>query len=146
MQATRNGAEMLEDFIEAVKLMQIHPDSNGKVGIVGFCYGGGVCNNVAVRVPTLAASAPYYGSAAQPADAAKINAPLLITLAGIDERVNATYPAYVEALKAAGKTHTVHTYDGCQHGFHNDTTPRFDAENARVAWTRTLDFFRKHLA
>ena len=146
LQATRNGAEMLEDFIEAVKLMQIHPESNGKVGIVGFCYGGGVCNNVAVRVPTLAASAPYYGAAAQPADAAKINAPLLITLAGIDERVNATYPAYVEALKAAGKTHIVHTYDGCQHGFHNDTTPRFDPENARVAWNRTLEFFRKHLA
>ena len=81
MQATRNGAEMLEDFIEAVKLMQIHPDSNGKVGIVGFCFGGGICNNVAVRVPTLAASAPYYGGAAKPEDAAKINAPLLITLA-----------------------------------------------------------------
>jgi carboxymethylenebutenolidase len=146
MQATRNGAEMLEDFIEAVKLMQIHPDSNGKVGIVGFCFGGGVCNNVAVRVPTLGASAPYYGGAAKPEDAAKINAPLLITLAGIDERVNATYPAYEAALKAAGKTYTIHTYEGCQHGFHNDTTPRFDAENARVAWTRTLDFFRKHLA
>ena len=146
MQATRNGAEMLEDFIEAVKLMQIHPDSNGKVGIVGFCFGGGVCNNVAVRVPTLGASAPYYGGAAKPEDAAKINAPLLITLAGIDERVNATYPPYEAALKAAGKTYTIHTYEGCQHGFHNDTTPRFDAENARVAWTRTLDFFRKHLA
>ncbi len=145
MQATRNSAEMLEDFIEAVKLMQAHPDCTGKVGIVGFCFGGSISNSVAVRVPTLAASAPYYGSAAKPEDAAKINAPLLITLAGIDERVNATYPPYEEALKAAGKTFTVHTHAGCQHGFHNDTTPRFDAENARIAWNRTLDFFRKHL-
>lgn len=146
MQATRNGAEMLEDFIEAVKLMQARPDCTGKVGIVGFCFGGGVCNNVAVRVPTLAASAPYYGSAAKPEDAARINAPLLITLAGFDDRVNATYPPYEVALKAAGKTYTIHTYEGCQHGFHNDTTPRFDPENARIAWNRTLDFFRKHLA
>lgn len=145
LQATRNGAEMLEDFITAVQLMQTHSESTGKVGIVGFCFGGGICNNVAVRVPTLAASAPYYGSAAKPEDAAKINAPLLITLAGIDERVNATYPPYEAALKAAGKTYTLHTYEGCQHGFHNDTTPRFDPENARVAWNRTLDFFRQHL-
>lgn len=146
LQSQRTGADMLEDFIEAVKLLQQHPLSNGKVGIVGFCFGGGICNNVAVRVPTLAASAPYYGSAAQPADAEKIKAPLLITLAGIDERINAGYPAYEEALKKAGKTFTTHTYAGCQHGFHNDTTPRFDPENARIAWNRTLDFFRKHLA
>lgn len=145
MQSMRNGAEMLEDFIAAVKLMQSHPDCTGKVGIVGFCFGGGVCNNVAVRVPTLAASAPYYGSAAKPEDVTKINAPLLITLAGLDERVNATYPPYEAALKAAGKAYTIHTYEGCQHGFHNDTTPRFDPENARVAWNRTLEFFRKHL-
>ncbi len=145
MQSTRNGAEMLEDFIAAVKLMQSHPDCTGKVGIVGFCFGGGVCNNVAVRVPTLAASAPYYGSAAKPEDVAKINAPLLITLAGLDERVNATYPPYEAALKAADKAYTIYTYEGCQHGFHNDTTPRFDPENARVAWNRTLEFFRKHL-
>jgi carboxymethylenebutenolidase len=145
MQATRNGAEMLEDFIEAVKLMQIHPDSNGKVGIVGFCFGGGICNNVAVRVPTLGASAPYYGAAAPVADVPKINAPLLITLAGIDERINAAYPAYEDALRKASKTFTTHTSAGCQHGFHNDTTPRFDPENARLAWNRTLDFFRQHL-
>lgn len=145
LQATRNGAEMLEDFIAAVKLMQAHPDCTGKVGIVGFCFGGGICNNVAVRVPTLGASAPYYGGAAALDDVPKINAPLLITLAGLDERVNAGYPAYEEALKKAGKTYTLHTYANCQHGFHNDTTPRFDPENARVAWARTLDFFRKHL-
>jgi carboxymethylenebutenolidase len=145
MQATRNGAEMLEDFIAAVQLMQAHPECTGKVGIVGFCFGGGVCNNVAVRVPTLGASAPYYGGAAALADIPKIQAPLLITLAGIDERINAAYPAYEAELKKAGKTVTVHTYEGCQHGFHNDTTPRFDPENARLAWIRTLDFFRQHL-
>jgi carboxymethylenebutenolidase len=145
MQASRNGAEMLEDFIAAVQLMQGRADCTGKVGIVGFCYGGGVCNNVAVRVPTLSASAPYYGAAAAVADVPKINAPLLITLAGIDERVNAPYPAYEAALKAAGKAFTSYTYEGCQHGFHNDTTPRFDPENARLAWNRTLEFFRKHL-
>lgn len=146
MQASRNGAEMLEDFIAAVELMQKHPECTGKVGIVGFCFGGGVCNNVAVRVPTLAASAPYYGGAAALADAPKIQAPLMVTLAGIDERINAAYPAYEAELKKAGKTVTVHTYEGCQHGFHNDTTLRFDPENARVAWNRTLDFFRLHLA
>ena len=145
LQATRNGAEMLEDFIAAVKLMQAHPESNGKVGIVGFCFGGGICNNVAVRMPTLGASAPYYGGAPALEDVAKIQAPLLITLAGLDERVNAAYPAYEGALRQAGKIYTLHSYDGCQHGFHNDTTPRFDPENARVAWTRTLDFFRQHL-
>lgn len=145
MQASRNGPEMLEDFVAAVQLMQAHPECTGKVGIVGFCFGGGICNNVAVRVPTLAASAPYYGGAAALADVPKIQAPLLVTLAGIDERVNAAYPAYEAELKKAGKTVTVHTYEGCQHGFHNDTTPRFDPENARVAWNRTLDFFRQHL-
>jgi len=146
LQAQRNAAEMLEDFIAAVELMQGRVDCTGKVGIVGFCFGGGICNNVAVRVPTLAASAPYYGAAAAVADVPKIQAPLLITLAGIDERINAAYPAYQEALTQAGKTFTSYTYEGCQHGFHNDTTPRFDPENARVAWNRTLDFFRKHLA
>ena len=146
MQASRNAADMLEDFVAAVQLMQAHPESTGKVGIVGFCFGGGICNNVAVRVPTLAASAPYYGGAAALADVPKIQAPLLVTLAGIDERINAAYPAYEAELKRAGKAVTVHTYQGCQHGFHNDTTPRFDPENARVAWNRTLDFFRQHLA
>ena len=146
MQASRNAADMLEDFVAAVQLMQAHPESTGKVGIVGFCFGGGICNNVAVRVPTLAASAPYHGGAAALADVPKIQAPLLVALAGIDERINAAYPAYEAELKRAGKTVTVHTYQGCQHGFHNDTTPRFDPENARVAWNRTLDFFRQHLA
>ncbi len=146
LQAQRNGAEMLEDFIAAVQLMQGRADCTGKVGIVGFCFGGGICNNVAVRLPTLSAAAPYYGAAAAVADVPKIQAPLLITLAGVDERINAAYPAYQEALTRAGKTFSVHIHEGCQHGFHNDTTPRFDPENARVAWNRTLDFFRKHLA
>jgi len=146
LQATRSGAEMLEDFIAAVKLMQAHPDCNGKVGIVGFCFwrpdlqqrGGARADPRRVGAD--------YGAAAALEDVAKIQAPLLITLAGLDERVNAAYPAYEDALKKAGKTYTLHTYAGCQHGFHNDTTPRFDPENARVAWNRTLDFFRQHLA
>jgi len=146
LQSKRNGPEMLEDFIAAVELMQKHPEGNGKVGVTGFCYGGGVSNQLAVRVPTLAAAAPYYGAAPAKEDVAKINAPLLIHLAGIDDRINAGYPAYEEALKAAGKTYTLHKYEGCNHGFHNDTTPRFDPENARVSWNRTLDFFRQHLA
>ena len=101
---------------------------------------------MAVRVPTLGASAPYYGAAAALEDVPKIQAPLLVTLAGVDERVNAAYPDYEDAMKKAGKTYTLHAYAGCQHGFHNDTTPRFDPENARIAWNRTLDFFRQHLA
>jgi carboxymethylenebutenolidase len=137
---------MFEDFVTAVELLQKHPESNGKVGIVGFCYGGGVCNNMAVRMPSLGAAVPFYGAAAKPEDVEKIKAPLLIQLAGVDERINAAYPAYEEALKKAGKTFVSHTYANCQHGFHNDTTPRFDQENARVAWNRTLEFFRKHLA
>jgi carboxymethylenebutenolidase len=145
LQSRRNGPEMLEDFIAAVELMQTHPDSNGRVGVAGFCYGGGVANQLAVRVPTLAAAVPYYGAAPAKDDVAKINAPLLIHLAGIDDRINAGYPVYEEALKAAGKTYALHRYEGCNHGFHNDTTPRFDPANARVSWNRTLDFFRQHL-
>jgi carboxymethylenebutenolidase len=145
MQATRNGAEMLEDFIAAVALMQKHGESTGKVGVTGFCYGGGVCNQLAIRVPTLAASVPYYGAAGAEADAEKVKAPLLVNLASTYERINAGYPAWEAALKKAGKEITVHTYPDTQHGFHNDTTPRFNPEQARVAWNRTLEFWDKHL-
>jgi carboxymethylenebutenolidase len=145
MQATRNGAEMLEDFIAAVELIQKHGDSTGKVGVVGFCYGGGVCNQLAIRVPALGASAPFYGAAGAEADAVKVNAPIMANLAATDERVNAGYPAWEAALKKAGKEVTVHSYPETQHGFHNDTTPRFSPEQARIAWNRTLEFWDKHL-
>ncbi len=145
LQSGRDSAQMMEDFVAAVQLMQSHAGSTGKVGVTGFCYGGGVSNQMAVRVPDLAAAVPYYGAAAKPEEVAAIRAPLLVHLAGSDERVNAGYPPYEAALKAAGKSATVHTYAGTQHGFHNDTTPRFDPENARLSWTRTLEFFSEHL-
>jgi carboxymethylenebutenolidase len=145
MQSTRNGAEMLEDFIAAVELMQKHAESTGKVGVTGFCYGGGVCNQLAIRVPQLAASVPYYGAAGAEADAGKVNAPLMVNLASSDDRINAGYPAWEAALKRAGKDVAVHSYPETQHGFHNDTTPRFNPEQARIAWNRTLEFWGKHL-
>jgi len=145
MQSSRNGAEMLEDFIAAVKLMQKHADSTGKVGVTGFCFGGGICNQLAIRVPDLGASVPYYGAAGAEADAGKVQAPLMVNLASSDDRVNASYPAWEAALKKAGKDVTVHTYPDTQHGFHNDTTPRFNPEQARLAWNRTLEFWDKHL-
>jgi carboxymethylenebutenolidase len=145
MQSKRNGAEMLEDFIAAVGLMEKHPESTGKVGVTGFCYGGGVCNQLAIRVPTLAAAAPFYGAAGAEADAVKVNAPLMCNLAANDERVNAGYPAWEAALKKAGKEVSVHRYPGTQHGFHNDTTPRFEPEQARTAWNRTLEFWAQYL-
>jgi len=145
MQASRNGPEMLEDFIAAVELMQKHPESTGKVGVTGFCYGGGVCNQLAIRVPTLAASVPFYGAVGAEADAVKVNAPLMCNIAASDDRINAGYPAWEAALKKAGKEITVYQYPGTQHGFHNDTTPRFEPEQARIAWNRTLEFWVKHL-
>jgi len=145
MQSSRNGPEMLEDFVAAVELMQKHPESTGKVGVTGFCYGGGVCNQLAIRVPTLAASVPFYGAVGAEADAVKVNAPLMCNIAASDDRINAGYPAWEAALKKAGKEITVYQYPGTQHGFHNDTTPRFEPEQARIAWNRTLEFWAKHL-
>jgi len=145
MQATRNGPEMLEDFIAATELLLKHPDSTGKVGCVGFCYGGGVCNQLAIRVPALSASVPFYGAVGAEADAAKVNAALMCNIAASDDRINAGYPAWEAALKKAGKVITVHQYPDTQHGFHNDTTPRFSPEQARIAWNRTLEFWDKHL-
>ncbi len=146
LQSTRNGAEMLEDFIAAVELMQKHAESTGKVGVTGFCFGGGVCNQLAIRVPTLGASVPYYGAAGSEADAAKVVAPLMCNIASSDERINAGYPVWEAALKKAGKDVTVHSYPDTQHGFHNDTTPRFNPEQARLSWNRTLEFWGKHLS
>ena len=121
------------------------PGSTGKVGAVGFCYGGGVCNALAVAYPELAASVPFYGRQADAADVPAIQAPLLLHYAGLDERVNAGWPAYEAALKANGKIYEAYIYDGANHGFHNDTTPRYDEAAAELAWERTLGWFEKHL-
>ncbi len=145
LQRQRDRNEMLEDFIAAVSFVRNHRRCTGKVGAVGFCYGGGVCNALAVRLPELAAAVPYYGRQADAADVPRINAPLLIHYAEHDERINAGWPAYKEALEAAGKEFAVHFYPGTNHGFHNDTTPRFDAAAAELSWRRTIEFFRENL-
>jgi carboxymethylenebutenolidase len=136
---------MMEDWIAAFEFLKAHPVSTGRVGAVGFCYGGGVVNQLAVRRPDLGAGVPFYGSAPDPEDVPNIRAPLLIQYAGLDERVNARWPAYKEALDAAGKEYTMHMYEGANHGFHNDTTPRYDEEAATLAQARTIAFFNQHL-
>ncbi len=121
------------------------PEGNGKVGVVGFCYGGGVANFLATQLPDLAAAVPFYGAQPPAEDVAKIKAALLIHYAGNDDRINAGWPAYEAALKAAGVKYEAFIYPGVQHGFNNDTTPRFDAAAAKLAWSRTIDFFNAHL-
>ena len=139
-------AKMNEDFIASARWLKARKDSNGKVGAVGFCFGGGVANTLAVRLGAdLAAAAPFYGAMPPATEAPKIKAPLLIHLAGLDARINAMLPAFEEALKANHLTYTAHIYEGTNHGFHNDTTPRYDEAAAKLAWQRTLDFFNKYL-
>ena len=145
MQSKRNGAEMLEDFIAAYEYLKNHEDCNGKVGVVGFCFGGGICNAMAVRIPSLAASVPYYGGQAPIADVPKIKAPLQLHYASNDTRVNAGWPAYEVALKQNGKEYDAFMYENVNHGFHNDTTPRYDEAAAELAWKRTITFFKKKL-
>jgi carboxymethylenebutenolidase len=145
LQSQRDADEMLEDFIAAIHYLQAHEFCSGKVGCIGFCYGGGVSNQLAVRVPELAAAVPFYGRHPAPEDAAAVKAPLLLHHAELDERVNASWPAYQKALDDAGKPYLEFTYPGTNHGFHNDTTPRFDEAAARLAWQRSLEFFRLHL-
>jgi carboxymethylenebutenolidase len=141
-----NGAKMMEDFVAAAKWLKANPACTGTIGAVGFCFGGGVVNNLAVRLGSdLAAGAPFYGRQPSAEDTAKIKAPLMLHYAGNDQGVNGGIPAFEEALKANGKTYTKYVYDGTQHGFHNDTTPRYDEAAAKLAWQRTLDFFNKHL-
>jgi carboxymethylenebutenolidase len=135
-----------EDFVAATAFLKAQPQSTGKIGAVGFCYGGGMVNYLATRLGSdLAAGVPFYGSSANIEDVPKIKAPLMIQSAEVDERINASWPAFEEALKAAKVNYERHLYPGTQHGFHNDTTPRYDAAAAKLAWERTLAFFNKHL-
>lgn len=145
MQRQLDRTKLLADFFAGFEFLQSHADSNGKAGAVGFCYGGGVCNALAAAYPTMACSVPFYGRQAAIEDVEGIEAPLLLHYAENDERVNAGWPAYEEALKAQGKTFEVHFYKGANHGFHNDTTPRYDPDAAALAWARTLGWFEKYL-
>lgn len=145
LQSKIDPAKLMADFFAGFEHLARHPDGTGKVGAVGFCYGGGVCNALAVAYPNLAASVPFYGRQANVSDVPAIKAPLLLHYAELDERINAGWPAYEAALKQHGKTYTAHFYPGANHGFHNDTTPRYDRAAADLAWSRTLEFFKAHL-
>jgi carboxymethylenebutenolidase len=138
-------AKTREDFVAAVAFLKSRPESTGKVGAVGFCWGGGMVNYLATRLSDLAAGVPFYGSAPNVADVPKIKAPLLIHSAEVDERINAGWPAFEEALKAANVRYERFLYPGTQHGFHNDTTPRYNAAAAKLAWERTIAFFNKNV-
>jgi carboxymethylenebutenolidase len=138
-------AKTREDFVTAAGWLKARPETSGKLGAVGFCYGGGMVNLLATRVPDLAAGVAFYGSSPDLEDVRKIKAALLIQSAEVDERINASWPAYEAALKAANVRYERHLYPGTQHGFNNDTTPRFDAAAAKLAWERTLAHFNKHL-
>jgi carboxymethylenebutenolidase len=145
LQSKRDRNEMLEDFIAAFYYLMSHPECNGKVGVVGFCFGGWISNMMAVRVPELLAAVPFYGGQPDADDVPAIKAPLLLHFAELDTRVNAGWPAYEEALKKHNKDYKAYFYPATNHGFHNDTTPRFDEAAAKLAWQRTIDFFKEKL-
>jgi len=145
LQRQRDRGKMLNDFIAAYETLHAHELCTGRIGVVGFCFGGSIANLMATRLPELGAAVPFYGGAAPIDDVPQIQAPLLLHFAEEDPRVNASWPAYEDALKTHGKTYTAHVYPGVQHGFHNDTTPRYDEEAAKLAWERTLAFFNEHL-
>lgn len=145
MQQKRDRNEMLEDFIAAYDYLSKHDECSGNVGVVGFCYGGSVSNAMAVRIPGLKAAVPFYGSQPAAEDVPKINAPLLIHYAGLDTRINEGWPTYEAALKANKKEYTTYIYPDVNHGFHNDTTPRYDEAAAKLAWQRSIDFFKDKL-
>jgi carboxymethylenebutenolidase len=145
MQRQLDRAKLMEDFFAAFEFLSGHEGSTGRVGCVGFCYGGGVCNALAVAYPDLAASVPFYGRQPRVAEVPLIEAPLLIHYAEHDERINTGWEAYGAALEAHGKNFSVHFYPNVNHGFHNNTTPRYDEEAAKLAWDRTLAFFEAHL-
>ena len=145
LQRQRDRNTMLEDFMAAYDCLKSHPECSGKVGVVGFCFGGWISNMMAVRLSDLGAAVPFYGS--QPADeeVTRINAPLLLQYAGLDKRINEGWPAFEAALKTHKKEYTAHIYPEVNHGFHNDTTPRYDKATAELAWQRTIDFFNEKL-
>ena len=145
LQRKRDRNEMLEDFIAAFDHLKSHPECNGKIGVVGFCFGGWISNMMAVKVPDLLAAVPFYGGQPAVEDVPEIKAALLLQYAGLDTRVNAGWPAYEEALKKYNKQYTAYMYPDVNHGFHNDTTPRYDEKAAKLAWTRTIDFFKEKL-
>lgn len=145
LQSKRNRDEMLEDFIAGYDYLEDYKGCNGKVGAVGFCFGGWIANMMAVRIKDLAASVPFYGGQPPIADVSKIKAPLLLHYASLDTRVNEGWPAYEAALKENKKEYTAYMYENANHGFHNDTTPRYDRAAAELAWKRTIDFFKENL-
>lgn len=145
LQRTVDSTELMNDFFAGFEHLLTREDSTGKVGAVGFCYGGGVVNALAVAYPEMSAGVPFYGRQASVEDVPKIEAPLLYQFAELDERVNATWPEVEAALKANNKTYEAHIYEGANHGFHNDSTPRYDEEKASLAWDRTIDWFNRYL-
>lgn len=145
LQRKRDRNEMLEDFIAAFAYLKDHENCNGNAGVVGFCFGGWISNMMAVRIPDLSAAVPFYGGQPEPEEVPAIQAPLLLHYAELDTRVNEGWPAYEAALKANNKKYTAYMYEGANHGFHNDTTPRYDKAAAELAWKRTIDFFKEQL-
>ena len=135
----------IEDLVAGANFLKSHPDCTGKIGAVGFCFGGGIVGLFATRMPDLAAAVPFYGTQPSAADTAKIKAPLLIHYAGLDDRINDGWPAWEAALQANKIRYRVHFYEGVNHAFYNDTTPRYDAAAAKLAWSRTLAFYKEHL-
>jgi carboxymethylenebutenolidase len=147
LQAGLDQAKLRVDLLNSARFLKGHRVSTGKLGVTGFCYGGGIVNYLAATLGTdMAAGAPYYGVAADTASVANIRAPLVCHLAENDERINATYPAFEAALKAAKVAYSVHVYPGTQHGFHNNSTPRYHEPSAKLSWERTIAHFKKHLA
>ena len=145
MQKKRTREEMLEDFIAAYEYLKLHKDCNGSVGVVGFCFGGWISNMLAVKIPTLKAAVPYYGGQPTKEEAEKITTPLLLHYAGLDTRVNEGWPAFQEVLNKNKVENTAYFYPNVNHGFHNNTTPRYDEAAAALSWTRTIDFFKAKL-
>ena len=137
--------KMFEDFVASAEWLKSHPECTGKIGVVGFCFGGTMANRLATRLPNLAAAVPFYGRQPSADDAAKVKAPLLLHYASLDKRITEGWPAYEQALKANHAPYTAYIYEGVNHGFHNDTTPRYDEAAAKLAWQRTLDFLNKSL-
>ena len=146
LQQTVDPTKLMNDFFVAVEWLMQHDATTGKVGITGFCYGGGVANAAAVAYPELGAAVSFYGRQAAADEVSRIQAPLMLQYAGLDTRINEGWPVFEQALKANGKNYAGHVYPGVNHGFHNDSTPRYDEAAATLAWSRTLDWFGKYLA